>query len=61
MQHSNGMASSQRLISKVIFPMFHAVEWCNLMTDVGVSFFFPNAQTVVSPHYSVSHDNQKII
>jgi hypothetical protein len=61
MQHSNGVVSSQRLISKVISPMFHTVEWCNLTADAGVSYFFRDAQTVVTPHYLVSHDNWKIV
>jgi hypothetical protein len=41
--------------------MFHTVERRNLMADVGVSYFFRDAQTIVSPHYSVSYDNQKIV
>jgi hypothetical protein len=61
MQHSSGMVSSYRLISKVISAVFHTVEWRNLTADAGVSYFFCNAQTVVSPHYSVSHDNRKIV
>jgi hypothetical protein len=41
--------------------MFHTVEWRNLRTYAGVLYFFCNAQTVVSPHYLVSHDNRKIV
>jgi N-acetyl-anhydromuramyl-L-alanine amidase AmpD len=37
------------------------VEWRNLTADAGVSYFFRDAQTVVSAHYSVSHDNRKIV
>jgi hypothetical protein len=61
MQHSYGAVSSWRLISKVISPTFHTVEWCNLTADRGVSYFFCDAQTVVSRHYSVAYDNQKIV
>jgi hypothetical protein len=61
MQHSNGAVSSQRLISKVISPTFHTGEWRNLTADTGVLYFFRDAQTVVSPHYLVSHDNRKIV
>jgi hypothetical protein len=41
--------------------MFHTVEWHNLTADAGVLYFFHEAETVVSPHYSVSHDNRKIV
>jgi hypothetical protein len=41
--------------------MFHTVEWRNPMADAGVLHFFRDAQTVVSPHYSVSHNNWKIV
>jgi hypothetical protein len=37
------------------------MEWRNLTTNMGVSYFFHEAQTVVSPHYSVTHDNWKIV
>jgi hypothetical protein len=57
-QHSNGAVSSWRLISKVIFPMFHTVEWHNLTADAGVSYFFRDAQTVVSPPYSVCYNRK---
>jgi hypothetical protein len=60
-QHSSGAFSSYRLISKVISAMFHAAEWRNLTVDVGVSYFFHDAETTLSPHYSVSHDNRKIV
>jgi hypothetical protein len=41
--------------------MLHMVEWHNLTADVGVSYFFRDAQTVVSPQYLVSHYNRKIV
>jgi hypothetical protein len=55
------VVSSDRLISKVISVMFHTAEWRNLTADAGVSYFFRNTETAVSLHYSVSHDNWKIV
>jgi hypothetical protein len=37
------------------------VEWRNLTAEMGTSYFFRDAQTVVSPDYSLSHDNRKIV
>jgi hypothetical protein len=61
MQHSDGPVSSYRLISKIISATFHTTEWRNLTAHVGVSYFFHDVETAVSPHYSVSHNNQKIV
>jgi hypothetical protein len=61
MQPSNGVFSSYRLISKVISATFHIAEWRNLTADTAVSYSFHGAETAVSPHYSVSHDNWKIV
>jgi hypothetical protein len=60
-QHSNGAVSSHRLISKVISPTFHTVEWWNLTADTGVSYFFRDTETAVSLHYSASQHNWKIV
>jgi hypothetical protein len=42
------MVSSYRLISKVISAMFHGAERLNLTANVGVSYFFHDAETTVS-------------
>jgi hypothetical protein len=60
-QRSSGVVSSYMLISRVISTTFSATEWHNLMADMGVSYFFCDAETAVSPHYSVSRDNWKIV
>jgi hypothetical protein len=60
MQDSNGVVSSYRLISKVISPTFHTVEWHNLMAD-GVSYFFRDAQGVVIPLLGLSRQPKTCI
>jgi hypothetical protein len=46
-QCSSDAVSSYRLILKVISATFHAAEWRNLAADVGVSYFFRDAEAAV--------------
>jgi hypothetical protein len=61
-QRSNSAVSSYGLISKVFSTKFHTVECATSRPTRRVSYFFCDAETVVShsPLLSLCHDNLKI-
>jgi hypothetical protein len=48
-------------MSKVISGTFHIAEWRNLTAYAEASYFFRDAETAASRHYSVCHDKRKIV